>query len=215
MFIQGAIINMSKMRGPAPIAIKLSEKQHRILEGIIHRHHSPQCEVVRARIIVKASLGKRNQHIADDLGVGRPMVVLWRRRWADAAERLEKIESQKDDKELRIAMRKVLADSPRSGCPGTFTPEQICQIVALACEATEDSDRPVSEWTHRELTDEVIKRGIVESISVRSVGRFLKSGGATASQIKVLAHQRKGKRSAEVRQRGPNSLRGVQTGSGT
>lgn len=206
---------MSKMRGPEPVAIELSERQKRILEEIVHRYHSPQYEVIRASIILEASSGKRNQHIADHLGIGRPMVVLWRRRWADAAERLDAIESEKGGKELRSAIREVLDDSARSGCPATFTPEQICQILALACEATEDSDRPVSEWTVRELTDEVIKRGIVESISVRSVGRFLKSGGATASQIKILAQQRKRKRSAEVRQRGTNSLRDLQAGSGT
>ena len=155
---------MSKMRGPEPVAIKLSERQQRILEEIVHRHHSPQYEVIRASIILEASSGRRNKHIADHLGVGRPMMVLWRGRWADAAERLAEIESEKDDKELRSAIRKVLDDSPRSGCPTTFTPEQICQIMALACEATEDSDRPICEWTNRELADEVIKRGIVESI---------------------------------------------------
>lgn len=191
---------MSKMRGPEPVAIKLSEREQRILEEIVHRAHSPQYEVMRASIILEASSGKRNQHIADHLGTGRPMVVLWRKRWADAAKKLSQIESEKGDKELRSAIRKVLEDSPRSGCPATFTPEQICQILALACEATEDSDRPVCEWTTRELTDEVIKRGIAESISVRSVGRFLKSGCSPATQVKILAQQRKRKRSAKIRQ---------------
>ncbi len=190
---------MNRMRGPEPVAIKLSERQQSILAEIVHRRHSPQYEVVRASIIIEANSGKRNQHIADKLGIGRPMVVLWRRRWADAAKQLEQVEAEKDDKDLRNTIQAVLDDAPRSGCPGTFTPEQICQIVALACESTEDSDRPVSEWTPRELTDEVIKRGIVSSISVRSVGRFLKSGGSQATQVKILAQQRKRKRSAEVR----------------
>ena len=35
----------------------------------------------------------------------------------------------------------------------------------MACEAVEDSGRPVARWTQRELVDEVVKRGIVESIS--------------------------------------------------
>jgi hypothetical protein len=46
--------------------------------------------------------------------------------------------------------------------------------VALACEAPEDSDLPISHWTQQALADEAMRRGIVEEISQRSVGRFLK-----------------------------------------
>jgi putative transposase len=172
---------MNRSRGPKPVAIQLSERQQSLLEAIVQCRRSPQYEVVRASIILEANRGKRNRHIADKLGIGREMVVQWRKRWAGASRQLDEIESEKDDKALRSSMRSALQDAPRSGCPGTFTPEQICRIVALACEATEGSQRPISEWTPRELTDEVIKRGIVSSISVRSVGRFLKSGGSKAS----------------------------------
>ena len=47
-------------------------------------------------------------------------------------------------------------------------------IVAIACEPVAESERPVTEWTARELADEAIKRGIVSSISTRQAGRFLK-----------------------------------------
>ena len=72
----------------------------------------------------------------------------------------------------------LLVDGPRSGRPGDFTAEQILQIIAIACEDPEEeeaSDRPVSHWTPREVADEAVKRQIVPRISVRSVGRFLKS----------------------------------------
>jgi hypothetical protein len=49
----------------------------------------------------------------------------------------------------------------------------VTQILAVACEPPEESGRPVDRWTHRELTDEVICRGIVPSISVSQVSRFL------------------------------------------
>lgn len=186
---------MNKSRGPEPVVIQLSPRQQSILEEIVHCRHSPQYEVLRAKVILEASLNRRNRHIADKLGIKRDTVRLWRTRWANATKQLDEIEVEKDDRELRSFIQGVLDDAPRSGCPGTFTPEQICQIVALACKATEDSDRPVSEWTSRELADEVIKRGIVSSISVRSVGRFLKSGGFKAPQIPLLAKQPKRKRS--------------------
>ena len=46
--------------------------------------------------------------------------------------------------------------------------------MAVACEPPEKSGRPIDHWTGRELADEVKKRQIVNDISPRSVGRFLK-----------------------------------------
>ena len=66
---------------------------------------------------------------------------------------------------------------------GTFTPEQICQIMALACE--EDPERldvPISQWSQSELAGQAVNRGIVTSISHGSVGRLLKSSEQAASQ---------------------------------
>jgi homeodomain-containing protein len=85
-------------------------------------------------------------------------------------------------KKLRQAMEEVLCDRPRSGAPPTFSAEQLCQIVAMACEApSHESGRPVTHWSTIELADEAINRGIVEDISARSVGRFLKGGRSEAS----------------------------------
>jgi putative transposase len=75
---------------------------------------------------------------------------------------------------LETAIEDVLSDNPRSGCPGTFAPDQIARIIAVACEPPEDSGRPVTHWTPTELAEEVVARRIVSSISVRHVGRLLK-----------------------------------------
>jgi putative transposase len=83
-------------------------------------------------------------------------------------------EQNDDDKQLRQLIVEALSDEVRKGRPAIFTPEQICQIIAMACEQPEDSQRPISHWTPREVADEVIKRGIVTSISPRTVGRFFK-----------------------------------------
>ena len=63
------------------------------------------------------------------------------------------------------AIRDTLRDAPRSGSPGKFTAEQVTQILAVACEPPL-TGRPITHWTHAELRDEVVKRGIVTSISV-------------------------------------------------
>jgi putative transposase len=180
----------SKPRGPEPITIHLSEKQHGILQEIVQCRHSPQCEALRARIVLEANLGERNDRIATEFSITRQTVILWRRRWANAAEQLKECESKGDDKDLRSFIRTVLNDAARPGCPPTFTPEQICRILAVACEPPAESDRPVSRWTPRELADEVVKRGIVSAISVRTVGRFLKCGGSQTSHVPILAKQR-------------------------
>lgn len=68
----------------------------------------------------------------------------------------------------------VLADAPRPGTPARFSLEQTVEILAIACEKPDASGYPLSHWTPQALRAEAIKRGIVEHISVRHVGRFLK-----------------------------------------
>ena len=53
-------------------------------------------------------------------------------------------------------------------------PEQICAILALACEPLEQSDLPLSHRSQSELAREAVRRGIVNSISHGSAGRFFK-----------------------------------------
>ena len=77
------------------------------------------------------------------------MVRLWRARWAHATPQLAAAEAEADEESLRDLIQEVLQDTPRSGRPATCTPEQLCQIVAVACEAPEASGRPVPHWTPR------------------------------------------------------------------
>jgi hypothetical protein len=77
------------------------------------------------------------------------------------------------EEELEAKILELLSDNYRSGTPAKFTPEQVVSIIAVACEPPADSDRPISQWSPRELAEEVIKRGIVDSISPRQVDRFL------------------------------------------
>lgn len=118
--------------------------------------------------------GANNADVARRFNHTRKVATTWRQRWVDCAPALEAAEAEgEDDKALDKLLAAVLADEYRSGAPGKFTPEQIVQIIALACEDPSDSGRPISHWTPRELADEAVKRKIVERISVRSVGRFL------------------------------------------
>src|SRR5215204_6555504 len=184
------------MRGPKPPSIVLTPTQRVVLRRLARRQTGAQRLVRRARIILEAASGANNDQIATLLGIDRGTVRTWRMRWLEALPRLKAAEKRAgsgggdddddDDDDERVLLaglvEEVLVDEPRSGKPATFTPEQICQIVALACEEPrEESGRPISHWSTTELADEAIKRGIVESISARSVGRFLGRGGSEAS----------------------------------
>lgn len=52
--------------------------------------------------------------------------------------------------------------------------EQVTELFAMACSSPSDYGRPISHWTARELAAEIMKQGIIETISVRHVGRLLK-----------------------------------------
>jgi transposase len=138
------------------------------------RNKLAQCLVWRIRIILLADKGHSNSEIARRVGKDHNTVRLWRKRWAEAEPMLEAAQEKVVSKREWIAIfEEVLSDAPRSGAPSKFTPEQLVVIIAVACEPPEQSGRPITHWTHCELTDEVIKRGVVTSISSRTVGRLL------------------------------------------
>jgi len=129
--------------------------------------------------VLGAAAGQRNERLSQALNCSLPTVRKWRRRWAAVASQLAVVESHPTD--LRALAASVLADAPRSGTPGSFSAEQIVQIINLACTPPPEFGRPIDAWTPRELADEAINQGIVASISARSVGRFLKRGRSQAA----------------------------------
>jgi transposase len=160
------------MPGPKAPSVPLSADERQELLTLIRAHKTPQHFSFRAHIILQLADGHNAREVARHLGTSRVTVRRWRRSWlarhaCSVAERLQ--------------------DAPRPGAPAIFDVEQWCQIMALACEPPEDSERPISHWTPRELAAEAIKRGIVEAISERHVGRFLKSGRSQTASESLLA----------------------------
>jgi transposase len=143
-------------------------EQREALEHLVRTHSTPQQLALRARIIVLAANGTGVRASARELGVWPKTVRYWRKRWRKAAE--------------GQSVPERLADVQRSGAPATFTPEQICALVAMTCEKPSESARPISHWSQREIADEAMRRGLIASISQRSVGRFLKKR-PTSSRI--------------------------------
>jgi putative transposase len=155
--------------------VVLSEKEQEGLVQLTKRHRSEQQQAQRARIILAAAPGNSNAQIARELQIHVDTVRFWRDRWVG----LQGI----DLETLSLAER--LQDAPRPGTPPKFTAEQRCQMAAFACEAPLKTGRPISQWTGREIADELVARGIVEQISPRHASYLLKKGDCnrTASAI--------------------------------
>jgi transposase len=179
-------MNDRKPRGPKPEKVTISQRQDQVLRKLIKRPNTAQKTALRARIIRGSAKNVRNQHMAEDEKVTVNTVKKWRSRWRESANELAEIEAEGTLKELEAAVKNILADQPRSGAPAKFTAEQVCQIIVIACEPVEESDRPVTEWTARELADEAVRRGIVSSISTRQAGRFLKRSRFEAASQSLL-----------------------------
>jgi putative transposase len=156
--------------------VTLSEKEREELTKITKRHKSEKQQVLRSQIVLYAAQGYSNAKIARELAINVDTARLWRDRWVG----LQGIELET----LSVAER--LEDAPRPGKPPRITEEQKCKMDVIACEAPSKSGRPISEWTDREIADEVEAQGIVEKISPRHAGRLLKKRLETAS-LSLLA----------------------------
>ena len=139
--------------------INLIASEKKTLTRLANGHTTEQIIAKRAKIILMANgEGASNQQIADYLGMTKAKVILWIKRWIERALK---------------PIRERLADAPRSGRPDEITPEQWCQIMALACEPPETYGRPITHWSSRELADEAIKQGIVKNLSAGHLRKIL------------------------------------------
>ena len=157
-------------------SVILTDRQKRILEQVCRSSSSEQRFIERSRIILARASGKEINQISRELDVDRKTVRKWCYRWNEATTLLQEVEhggAKLSDNAYCKIISEVLNDEYRMGAPGTFTPEQVTLLYAIACEVLDDSSEGVSHWTHKDLADEMVKRGIVESISPSSVGRLL------------------------------------------
>lgn len=149
---------------PKATEVNLSEQEQTDLEQLVRRHNIGQQIALRGRLILAAGKGQTNSAIARELKVSINTAQRWRNRFVKA----QKISY--DD----LSLEDRLQDGPRPGAPSRITADQRCKIESLACETPENSERPISQWTAREIADEVMKRKIVDDISARHAARLLK-----------------------------------------
>jgi len=149
---------------PKATEVNLSEEEQTALEQLVRRHNIGQQIALRGRIILAAGKGQTNSAIVRELKVSINTAQRWRNRFAKAQQI-----SYAD-----LSLEERLQDGPRPGAPSRITADQRCKIESLACETPENSERPISQWTAREIADEVMKRKIVDDISARHAARLIK-----------------------------------------
>jgi transposase len=131
------------MASPRAVAISLSAPDRATLEGWSRRRKTAQALAMRARIVLAcAEPGTTNGAVAQTLGVSRPTVATWRKRFAERGP-------------------DGLLDEPRPGAPRRITDEQVERAVVTTLEST-PSD--ATHWSTRSLAKAV---GLSQSAVVR------------------------------------------------
>ena len=177
----------SKLSGRTAKQVETTELQQKILEKLSKSQKVSHAHVRRARIILEAKAGKTTAEIAKNMSCTRETVRRWRARWVLQHTVLAEREKDVSEGGYQKLIEATLSDKERCGCPATFTSEQLCQIIAVAVQPPEEYGCPVTHWTPKELRQVVIKEGIVDTISTRHIGRFLKGVRLETTQVAVLA----------------------------
>ncbi len=140
--------------------IELKNEEETELNRLIRKQSMSQNIAKRARLILLVAEAKlQHVEISKKVGIVQSELPKWIKRWEERKEK---------------EVEERLKDKPRSGRKARITAEQWCKIMALACEKPENHGVPISHWSHSTLTAEIIKQGIVETISISHVGDFLK-----------------------------------------
>lgn len=170
------------MSGPrTPRVIELSPEERSELERVMRSQTVAAGLARRARIVLLAADGIPLGQIATLVGVDRNTV----------RARLDRFRQER---------LPGLADRPRPGRPALFTLAVILHLVRLACELPRQSGRSLSLWTCTELARQVVRDGVVATISSQTVQRLLAARRLKPWRWRYWLHP-KGPRDAEFLRR--------------
>ena len=130
----------------------LAHEQEDLLQMI--RQGKPKArEATRARILLKANEGYKDEEIALALDISTATVNRTRQRYVEAG--------------LEAAVK----DKPLPGRPNKFDGRQQAHLIALACTDAPDGH---DHWTVRLLADKAVELGFVQSVSPETLRQLLK-----------------------------------------
>ncbi|MFC9752026.1 IS630 family transposase [Streptomyces sp. NPDC056921] len=139
----------------AAVGVVLTAAERHRLKKMAYGHKTPHQAWQRAAVVLLAARGQGNARIAAETHLHVDTVRTWRGRFAHGG-------------------LPALADRKRSGRPARFTPVQVAEAKALACQLPTETGVPLSRWSCPELAAELTARGITESVSASTVRRWLR-----------------------------------------
>jgi transposase len=163
--------------------VELTQKQRNILEKLSRGTHVCEDIKKRASIILELETQDVKRCIKTQV-LGRRTVKKWLKRWLKASAEINRIEKT-ESWNLKKTIIRTLRDAYRSGRKSSFSLEQIAHIIHLSLQEPESVGVPISNWTPEALAQKAIKEKIVDKISGRHVGRYLK-------EVDIKVHQCKG-----------------------
>jgi len=106
----------------------LTKEEETTIESQVHARTLPAWKVTRAKIIWYAKQGEGVPEIAKRLELCEKTTRLWLKRFNELG-------------------MKGLEESPRSGRPPIYPPEQIAVVIQTALTKPEELDQPFASWT--------------------------------------------------------------------
>jgi len=111
-------------------ALSVRGQDRELLEGLVRGRKTPQRVVLRARIVLGAAEGRANHRLAKELGVSRPTILLWRKRYTQAG------------------LTGLLRDAPRPGRRKRLGADRIAAIVNATLHTTPPA---ATHWSVRTM----------------------------------------------------------------
>ena len=133
--------------------VDLTEEEREHLLALIGKGKHGARTLARARILLKADEGMKDEDVAAALNVGYATVGRVRQRFVEGG------------------LERALTEDPRPGATPKLDERQCAHLIAVACsEAPEGHDH----WTLRLLADKVVELEFAESYSYEAVRQTLK-----------------------------------------
>ncbi len=138
--------------------IELTSEQRQPLEALARSRSLPLRVAERAKIVLLAAEGWRNDQIASRLSMSRFKVSRWRERYA------------------RHGLAGIEKDAPRPGRTPAIGPETVERIVRLT---TQENPRNATHWSTRTM-------GAAAGVSASTVRRVWRAHGLKPHRIKTF-----------------------------
>jgi len=130
-------------------ALRVSATDRELLEALVRGRKTPQRVVLRSRIVLGAAEGQSNNGLAQELGITRPTILLWRERYA------------------QVGVAGLLKDAPRPGRRKKIRARKVESIVNATLQTT---PRDATQWSSRTMAR-------AQGVSPATVQRIWRSHG--------------------------------------